>query len=390
MSNRSISWPREVVDKIKRLKAVQRQLKDFFVNRELAIDLLALAVVCREHLLLIGPPGTAKTDLLNRFTALVDAKTFHYLLTRFTEPSELFGPLDLAKFQEGAFRIQTAGMLPEAEIAFLDEVFQGSSAVLNSLLALANERVFHNGSKREPVPLITLVGASNFLPDDPGLRAFADRFMLRLQVAPVTDDKLDQLLDVGYDLERERMERVGSGGGTNLMATLKKGDLLDLHKRIAEVDMTPVKDSYIALLRDLRAEGVELSDRRVVRGLKLVAGAALLRESMVAQPEDFWPLLHMWTRAEEAETVNTVVMPHLTERGAVSMSHVRDIDDILTDLDIIQNQRTTVRSEATIPGRLMALNKLRREVLRDHRDNESARLRIDEAIREGLTQMEAS
>jgi MoxR-like ATPase len=390
MSSKSVTWPREVVEKVRRLKSVERSLKELFVSRDLAIDLLTLATLCREHLLLIGPPGTAKTDLLNRYTALVDAKSFHYLLTRFTEPSELFGPLDLEAFQKGDFKIHTAGMLPEAEIAFLDEVFQGSSAILNSLLALVNERIFHNGSRRDLVPLITLVGASNILPEDPGLRAFADRFLLRLHVEPIEEDKLEQLMDIGYELERERIEQVSMGAraGASLVATLKRGDLLELHKRVAEVDTSAVKPNYVALLRDLRAEGVELSDRRVVRGLKLVAAAALLRESTVAQPEDFWPLRHMWTRAEEAEAMSTVIKPHLNEGAVVGRSGARHIGDILSDLAILRNQRPAVSSEATLPGRLMALNRLRREVLRDHRDEEAARQQIEEAIRQGLVEME--
>src|SRR5262249_38162923 len=139
-------------------------------------------------------------------TENVDARGFHYLLTRFTEPSELFGPLDLEKFQDGTFHIRTEGMLPEAQIAFLDEVFQGSSAILNSLLTLVNERVFHNGSYRQPVPLITLVGASNSLPDDPAVYAFADRFVLRLQVDRVPDERLDELIGQGWELELARIE----------------------------------------------------------------------------------------------------------------------------------------------------------------------------------------
>ena len=184
-----MSWP-EITSPRSTPATARAQAPAQFDERDEAVDLLTLAAVCQEHLLLIGPPGTAKTELVRRFTELIDAQRFHYLLTRFTEPSELFGPLDLAAFHDRRFHIRTDGMLPTAEIAFLDEVFQGSSAILNTLLTLVNERVFYNGATPQPVPLISLIGASNDLPDDPVLRAFADRFPLRVQVEPVADDGL--------------------------------------------------------------------------------------------------------------------------------------------------------------------------------------------------------
>src|SRR5437870_1845633 len=166
-----MTWPKPIQDTIRRLQYVQQTLKESFVERDLPIDLLVLAAICQEHLLLLGPPGTAKTELINRFTELIDARRFHYLLTRFTEPSEIFGPLDLALFQEGTYRVRTTSMLPESEIAFLDEVFQGSSAILNGFLTLIHERVYYNGSTVQPEQLLRLVGASKALPEEPAPRA---------------------------------------------------------------------------------------------------------------------------------------------------------------------------------------------------------------------------
>src|SRR5262249_18951583 len=152
-----------------------------------------------EHVLLIGPPGTAKSSLLDRFRRLLDAEYFTYLLTRFTEPSELFGPLDLRLFQnEGVYRVNTAGMLPEAQIVFLDEIFQGSSAILNSLLTIVNERHFHNGSEVVDAALVSLFGSSNDIPDDPMLAAFSDRFLLRCRLDYVHEDLIEDVLDKGW------------------------------------------------------------------------------------------------------------------------------------------------------------------------------------------------
>ena len=173
--------PEQLLDQATRQKARTfatrlAEVKNDLVGRDEVVDLVALATLCREHVLLVGPPGTAKTLLIDRFRRLLDARYFTYLLTRFTEPAELFGPLDVPVFQqEGRYRINTSGMLPEAEIAFLDEIFQGSSAILNSLLTLVNERRYSNGSEVHEAALVTLIGSSNEIPRDPLLAAFSDR-----------------------------------------------------------------------------------------------------------------------------------------------------------------------------------------------------------------------
>ena len=166
-----MAWPESVHKTLNRLKTLQRELNDDFVGREVLVRTLVLGAVCQEHVLLLGPPGTAKTDMVNRFAEAFDMPCFHYLLTRFTEPAELFGPMDLPAFEQGRVHVRTDGMLPKAAIAFLDEVFRGGSAILNTLLTLVHERRFHNGAAREEVPLISLIGAANDLPDDPTLQA---------------------------------------------------------------------------------------------------------------------------------------------------------------------------------------------------------------------------
>ncbi|HLX10926.1 MAG TPA: AAA family ATPase [Thermoanaerobaculia bacterium] len=391
-----MSWPPETLGAVNRLKSVQRQLKQMFTGRETAVELLAVATICREHLLLIGPPGTAKTELLTRFTEQVAARGFHYLLTRFTEPSELFGPLDLEKFRKGTFHIRTEGMLPEAQIAFLDEVFQGSSAILNSLLTLVNERVFHNGSRRQEVPLISLVGASNSLPDDPAVHAFADRFVLRLQVDRVPDERLDELIGQGWELELERIEStVLAGGGTGgaaprLLAPLEVADLVALHGRVGEVQIDDIQPIYATVVRELRAEGIEISDRRVVKGLKLVAAAALLREATAAAPADLWPLNHFWSRPEEAEVVQAVIQPRVSEDGGRQLQLSRPAPEMLADLGVLEAQEPGVRTEVALGAHLMALNRLRKEALRFHRGDAALRKRIEEVIQRSLGRLEGA
>src|SRR5207244_11662611 len=134
-------------------REVIEPLKERFVDRDEVIDLIALAVVAGEHLFLHGPPGTAKSALIRQFARAVRGRYFEYMLTRFSEPNEIFGPIDIARLRDGVVAVVTAGMLPEAEFVFLDELFNANSAILNNLLTVLNERVHR---RRPEVPRLPL------------------------------------------------------------------------------------------------------------------------------------------------------------------------------------------------------------------------------------------
>lgn len=138
-------------------------------------ELVVLAAVAAEHVLVVGPPGTTKSEAVRRIAHALGGETFEYLLGRFTEPQEIFGPVDPQKLRAGRVEVDTTGMPPEAEIAFLDEVFLGSTAILTTLLGVLNERTFRREHTAIACPLRVCVGATNVLPDDPALAAFADR-----------------------------------------------------------------------------------------------------------------------------------------------------------------------------------------------------------------------
>lgn len=250
------------------------------VEREAVVDLVALCAVAGEHLLVIGPPGTAKSEAVRRCAHALGGRYFEYLLGRFTEPSEIFGPVDLRRLREGVVETETAGMLPEAEVAFLDEVFLGSTAILNTLLGLLNERLFRRGHTRLRVPLRVCVGASNALPEDDSLAAFADRFLARIYVDPVPDPRLEELLAggaTGWDESKARS------------ASLEAVDTLAQAAR--EADLGPVRPHLAQALRTLRSAGLNLSDRRMVRLQRLVAAAAALAGRKTPSMADLWPLV---------------------------------------------------------------------------------------------------
>lgn len=263
-----------------RLRAAIRTATDGLVEREQLAELMVLGAVAQEHLLVVGPPGTAKSAVVRRVAASLGGNYFEYLLGRFTEPSELFGPVKLDKLREGLVETDTGGMLPEADIAFLDEVFLGSTAILNTLLGLLNERQFRRGHTRLRCPLRLCVGAANGLPQDEGLAAFADRFLLHAFVEPVGDHRLEDLLAGGWQAGRRPVE-----------AQADLACLDALNAAVPDVDMDAVRPTLAHAIRQLRQAGVPLSDRRIVRAQRLIAAAAVLAGRAQATPADVWPLL---------------------------------------------------------------------------------------------------
>lgn len=254
------------------------------------METIALAAVAGEHVLVIGPPGTAKSEAVRRVARASGARYFEYLLGRFTEPSEIFGPIDLRRLREGVVETETSGMLPEAEFAFLDEVFKGSTAILNTLLGILNERVFRRGHSVVPCPLRVCVGASNGLPDDESLAAFADRFLIRVFVDPIPDPRLEELLEGGWRLAQ------GETGGAVSLADV------DALAAIAQAsDVSRVRPHLAHAIRLLRGAGIQLSDRRAVKSQRLVAAAAALAGRDAATEADLWPLvLAVPTREQQA------------------------------------------------------------------------------------------
>jgi MoxR-like ATPase len=336
-------------------RCVTEPLKSSFVGRDEVIDLIALAVVAGEHLFLLGPPGTAKSLLVRRFAAGVHCRYFEYLLTRFSEPNEIFGPVDIARLREGVVATVTTGMLPEAEFAFLDELFNANSAILNNLLTVLNERTYRRGAETHRLPLLSAFAASNHLPEDDALQALFDRFLLRCKVDSLPRAQLPALLAAGWAIEREQ-------NVDGLAAEAPSADdLRTMSRQAKDVDLGAVLEAYADAVTKVRDLGVALSDRRAVKVLKLVAASAIISGRSAANASDLWVLRHVWDRVEQIGPLAALVSGIL-EHAPTERAHPRAVQAEHMDAEALARELELAERESTAGLKLMDIARLRERV----------------------------
>ncbi|GBF09418.1 conserved hypothetical protein [Aeropyrum pernix] len=310
-----------------------QELEKPFVGRHEQALMLTLALISGEHVVMIGEPGTAKSALARRAAELLNARFFKYLLTRFTEPSELFGPLDLRSLREGRYIRITRGKLPEAEIAFLDEVFNANSAVLNTLLSLMQERIVYDGYSEIRVPIWSIIGASNRVPEEPELEALYDRFVYRDYVKPLDQDHWDKLLDAAWSLEKGEYEAA--------KPIMSMAELREINKHVMSVDVSPVKPSLIRLFVLLEEKGLHVTDRRKGKILKAVAAHALLNGRSSAEESDLIVLKYTVPKdPEDFDKINIILMEELKTKDRV----LRELEEIRKNVENAQSVITRMQS----------------------------------------------
>ncbi|SMD31117.1 AAA family ATPase [Picrophilus oshimae] len=261
------------LDKINRVKMY---LLNTFVGREDVINGVLAGIISGEPTLLIGPPGTAKTSIIDTLSRLVSAKYFYYLLTKFTEPEELLGPIDINALKNGEYKNITRGKPPDANIIFLDEVFKASSAIRNTLLDIMLNKRIPNGNSMVNLDILGIYSASNEVTNDEEDMALFDRYPIKIFHNYIEKTLMDSLLIKGIEI-MERPE--------NVSPLITIDDLKDLQNDVIsrlskfKNDGHELLNRYTDALLQLEENNVVFSDRRKIKILKIAAAFSILMNS---------------------------------------------------------------------------------------------------------------
>lgn len=306
--------------------AARKNLNGSLIERDNEVDLVLTGLLARENVLLVGEPGLGKSLLARR---LVDTlsyadKSFELLISQTTQEDELFGSVTLEGMKQGTWERNTANTLAESRVAFLDEIFNGSSAILNGLLTVLNERKYQNGPKVQDVPLDMVIGASNVWPSSDGnaeLNALFDRFMLRQSVRPIRRG-MDRLMWGDLTLEGK--------------ATIDEADLAKGHEDIASIEFEDdSRSTLMELLRALEREGVRPTDRRKRKLPNLIRSYAYLCGDEVAENEHFSILAAaLWTEPtkDQMRTVNSTITRIAAPSGLIVESYMQELDSVIAGM----------------------------------------------------------
>jgi MoxR-like ATPase len=277
------------------ITALEAELNTVFHERREVVHGALCAVLAGEHVLLLGPAGTGKSAVVRAIAQAFGGVYFERVLTKFTVPEELFGPISLSALEHDRYTRITTGKLPEAHFAFADEVWKANSAILNSLLSVVNERLFHNDGAPTKVPLVSFFGASNELPDGKELEALFDRFLLRY--------------DVQYLLRPSAVRAMVLGGEPTVTTRLSLAELEAAQSAVKAVTVSDATVDALLLIREAaRAEGISVSDRRWKKCLRAVQANAYLAGESSTCPEDLLILSDsLWREPKERPTVARIV-----------------------------------------------------------------------------------
>jgi len=280
----------------KKLKKIAENLNGQLVERDGVIHACLLALLAEKHVFLIGPPGTAKSLVIEMFCrAIKGADYFRVLINRYTQPEELFGPMKMSALKEDRVEYSTEGFAPTAQVVFFDEIWKAGGSILNTLLTLVNERLFFNGNKRESCPLVSAFCASNELPEDNSLNALYDRLMLRLYVGDIVDDDnfKSMMLSAGIEDSPDKI-------------TL--AELRQAQGEVLNVKLNGVVDLLTTLRGRLKESGFEFSPRRWRESVRLLQASAYLAGRDQVDNEDAEILKHVfWNAPEDRATVERII-----------------------------------------------------------------------------------
>lgn len=349
-----IVFNEKVEEAVSRFNKISSELKSIFVERDSVIENSLKALITGQSVLLIGPPGTAKSALTDELCKrIINGRYFSWLLNRTSDPSEILGPFSIKEMENDKFIRVTKNKLPEAEIVFLDEIFKCNEPTLNILLPLINEKVFYNDGKAIDVPLISLFAASNEFPEEDSLLALYDRMIFRMYVDYVGDVQNKMIMLKNF---------INKGEKNTTYTTITVDDIKLLRESIENINVEDsILKEYITLMNALLREGIVVSDRRQNECLKVLRVNALLegRDSVISS--DFKCLRDvLWNEPSEIETIENVlkesaVSSYGKEYNKIKKRYVEIVDaaSTITDVRMIVEIKGSVEYVFEMINRLM-------------------------------------
>ena len=345
------------------------EMNNLFVERDELIKLMELAIVTGTNLLMLGPPGTAKSAITYELCGRIEnANYFQWMLNKTSDPSEILGPFSVKEMENDKFMRITTGKLPEAHIAFMDEVFKSNAPTLNALLTIMNEHIFYNDGKPVEVPLISMFGASNEPPEDESLDAMYDRFIFRMNVQYIHDAANKKRMHSNYVDNR--------AGLLNLVnkttITLAEVQALQTAAKAVKVPKDII-NKFIRLISDLDRQAVHISDRRQNECFKVMQGSAVLAGRNSVTLDDFKSLVYvLWEKEEHIPLIESSILKMVNPYDDRFKELKENFNQVKTDIESItdssQKSKKAIESKGVIEKIASKTNKLINEATKNGKD----------------------
>lgn len=342
------------------------EMNNLFVERDELIKLMELAIVTGTNLLMLGPPGTAKSAITYELCGRIEnANYFQWMLNKTSDPSEILGPFSVKEMENDKFMRITTGKLPEAHIAFMDEVFKSNAPTLNALLTIMNEHIFYNDGKPVEVPLISMFGASNEPPEDESLDAMYDRFIFRMNVQYIHDAANKKRMHSNYVDSR--------AGLLNLVnkttITLAEVQALQAAAKAVKVPKNII-NKFIRLISDLDRQAVHISDRRQNECFKVMQGSAVLAGRNSVTLDDFKSLAYvLWEKEEHIPLIESSILKMVNPYDDRFKELKENFNQVKTDIESItdssQKSKKAIESKGVIEKIASKTNKLINEATKN-------------------------
>ena len=345
------------------------EMNNIFVERDELIKLMELAIVTGTNLLMLGPPGTAKSAITYEMCGRIEnANYFQWMLNKTSDPSEILGPFSVKEMENDKFMRITTGKLPEAHIAFMDEVFKSNAPTLNALLTIMNEHIFYNDGKPVDVPLISMFGASNEPPEDETLDAMYDRFIFRMNVQYIHDAANKKRMHSNYVDNR--------AGLLNLVnkTTITLDEVKVLQEAAKSVKVPKdIINKFIRLISDLERQAVHISDRRQNECFKVMQGSAILAGRNTVGLDDFKSLIYvLWEKEEHIPLIESSILKMVNPYDDRFKELKENFNQVKTDIESItdssQKSKKAIESKGVIEKIASKTNKLINEATKNGKD----------------------